>query len=132
MLDFDTVPPHWQLSDSLFRRAEKFYDPVPVLEWMRAHSWVPIAACVLYGALILAGQSYFATRPRLNWRFTMAAWNLFLATFSFIGMIRVAPQLLHNLTTMSIRDNLCSEPQMTYGSGSSGLWTQLFVLSKFP
>merc|ERR1719223_1578915 len=33
---------------------------------------------------------------------------------------------------MSLRDNLCVYPQISYGSGSSGLWLQLFVLSKFP
>ena len=62
----------------------------------------------------------------------MAAWNLGLSLFSWMGMFRTLPQLLHNLTTMSIRDNLCLDPTETYGSGSTGLWVQLFILSKFP
>jgi elongation of very long chain fatty acids protein 6 len=49
-----------------------------------------------------------------------------------MGMLRMAPHLLHNLATMSWRDNLCTDPQMTYGSGSTGVWVQLFVISKFP
>lgn len=99
---------------------------------MQSQPYVPIAACLLYGLAIVLGQAYFQDRPRWNWRFTMAAWNLFLSTFSFIGMLRTAPQLFHNLTHMSIRDNLCEDPSSTYGSGSSGLWVQFFILSKFP
>merc|ERR1712232_751376 len=62
----------------------------------------------------------------------LAFWNLCLSVFSCIGALRTGPQLFHNLMTISFRDNLCMEPQITYGSGSSGLWVQLFILSKFP
>jgi len=104
-----------------------------------------------------------------------------LSVFSWIGMARTLPQLLHNLYYMSVRDNLCMDrkyltlvsfslsvdseaeecdkfafhttfaslslahpaflvvfaiatttARVTYGSGSTGLWVQLFVLSKFP
>jgi hypothetical protein len=99
---------------------------------MQRHSAVPIVACLLYGILIVAGQSYFRDRPRWNWRGTLAAWNLTLAVFSFVGMLRTAPQLFHNVTRLSLRDNMCSDPRASYGSGSSGLWVQLFILSKFP
>lgn len=61
-----------------------------------------------------------------------AAWNLLLSLFSFVGLIRTLPQLIYNLTSMSIRDNFCKDPAVTFGSGSSGLWVQLFILSKFP
>lgn len=113
-------------------RFEKYYDPARVLHWMQSHPMVPIWACILYGVFIVRGQQYFSNRPRWNWRKAMAAWNLFLAAFSFLGMLRTAPQLLHNVTHMSLRDNLCSDPRSSYGSGSSGLWVQLFILSKFP
>jgi elongation of very long chain fatty acids protein 6 len=116
----------------LFFSIEKKYDPVPVLHWMQSNPFVPILACVIYGLLIVLGQYYFASRPRWNWRGTMAAWNLSLAVFSFVGMARTFPQLLHNLSTMPLRHNLCADPRVTYGSGSTGLWVQLFILSKFP
>ena len=111
---------------------EKMYDPTPVLQWMQNHSMVPILACILYGVFIVLGQEYFRNRPRWNWRVTLAAWNFTLAAFSFVGMARTLPQLVHNVATMSLRDNLCSDPRSTYGSGSTGLWVQLFILSKFP
>ena len=111
---------------------ETYYDPMPVVNWMQHHPMVPIAACVAYGILIGLGQRYFSSRERWNWRKTMAAWNLGLSIFSSIGLARTAPQLAHNLWTYSARDNLCLDPSATFGSGSSGLWVQLFILSKFP
>jgi elongation of very long chain fatty acids protein 6 len=105
---------------------------MPVLYWMQQHPAVPIVSCLLYLVLIFAGQYYFSTRPPLNWRYAMGGWNLFLSVFSTVGMIRTLPQLFHNLATYSLRDNLCLDPRSMYGSGSSGLWVQLFILSKFP
>ena len=99
---------------------------------MSERPWIPIVACLAYGAAILAGQAYFATRHRWHWRTTLAVWNAALSLFSAVGLLRTAPQLLHNLTYYSLTDNLCLDPQMTYGSGSTGLWVQLFILSKFP
>lgn len=111
---------------------ERKYNPITVLQWMQANPLCPIIACLLYGLFIVIGRKYFATREPLNWRIQLAAWNFSLSLFSFIGMARTAPQLFYNLSTISLRDNLCLDPQITYGSGSSGLWVQLFVLSKFP
>lgn len=105
---------------------------MPVLHWMQQHPAVPVLACVAYMALIFGGQHYFARREPLNWRNAMAAWNLCLSVFSWVGMARTLPQLLHNLSTYSLRDNLCLDPRSTFGSGSTGLWVQLFILSKFP
>jgi elongation of very long chain fatty acids protein 6 len=93
---------------------------------------IPIAALIAYGALIIIGRQKMATKEAWKWRKYLAAWNFSLSLFSWIGAFRTAPQLYHNLTTMSIRDNLCLDPQVTFGSGSSGLWVQLFILSKFP
>lgn len=93
---------------------------------------IPIIAVVLYGVFIILGREYFKNRQPWNWRTSMAFWNLGLSVFSCIGMMRTLPQLLHNLSTMTLRDNLCADPRATYGSGSTGLWVQLFILSKFP
>ena len=99
---------------------------------MNDHPEFPLLACVLYGVFIVAGQRYMKDRESWKWRKTLAAWNLFLAVFSGMGMLRTLPQLVHNLTTMSLRDNMCGDPRINYGSGSSGLWVQLFILSKIP
>lgn len=111
---------------------EKYYDPIPVLEWMRDHPIVPVTALVGYGLMIVFGRKAMQTKEAWKWRNILAAWNFCLSSFSFFGMARTAPQLMHNLVNLSFRDNMCMDPQITYGSGSSGLWVQLFVLSKLP
>jgi elongation of very long chain fatty acids protein 6 len=116
----------------LYFSFEKFYDPAIALVWMQNHPWVPIFACVLYVALIIGGRAYMKSRPAYSWRKTLAFWNFGLSLFSWIGAFRVAPQLYYNLTSYSLRSNLCDDPAALYGSGSTGLWVQLFVLSKFP
>lgn len=131
-LEYREISCMYPVLDMITASPEKYYDPIPVLNWMQMNNWVPITACIIYAIGIYAGRNYFSTRPAWDWRLTMAVWNLFLSVFSAIGMIRTAPQLLHNLFHLSIRDNLCSDPRVTYGSGSAGIWVQLFVLSKFP
>lgn len=114
---------------------EKNYDPIPLLELMRYHSMIPVYAVIVYGVLITVGQYAMRNREPFNLRRLMAFWNLGLSVFSWIGMFRTLPQLLHNLYHLSMRDNLCMDSRETiasYGSGSSGLWFLLFVLSKFP
>lgn len=111
---------------------EKFYDPAGTLVWMQDRPMIPIVACILYVVLILVGRALFKNNPAWSWRKILAAWNFSLSLFSWIGAFRTAPQLYYNLTTYTLRDNLCDDPAALYGSGSTGLWVQLFILSKFP
>jgi len=111
---------------------EKYYDPMPVLQWMQARPIIPIAALVAYAVLIIFGRSAMQSKEPWKWRKYLAMWNFSLSLFSWIGAFRTAPQLIHNLSTMSLRDNVCMDPEVSFGSGSSGLWVQLFILSKFP
>jgi elongation of very long chain fatty acids protein 6 len=94
--------------------------------------WVPIVACLLYGLFIVAGQAYFSTRPPWNLRKLLAVWNLALSVFSFVGLVRVLPAILHMWATYTRKENFCMDPESSFGSGSTGLWVQLFILSKLP
>lgn len=67
-----------------------------------------------------------------KWRKTMAAWNLFLATLSLLGVVRVLPQLMYNYSTYTIEENFCDSPIGRFGSGTTGLWVYFFCFSKFP
>ena len=131
-----TYPAHTYVHKYVYNYSfEKYYDPMPVLHWMQRHPFIPIWTCLIYLIGITTGQYYMkhqVRKQRFHFRSTLAIWNFVLSTFSFIGMIRTVPQLLHNLMTLSLRDNVCLDPRATYGSGSTGLWIQLFVLSKFP
>ncbi|KAL7530982.1 hypothetical protein ACHAXR_003787 [Thalassiosira sp. AJA248-18] len=116
----------------LYLPFEKFYDPAGMLVWMQDRPMIPIVACILYGIFIILGRSYMAKNQPCSWRKILAAWNFSLSLFSWIGAFRTAPQLYYNLMTYPLRDNLCDDPASLYGSGSTGLWVQLFILSKFP
>ena len=116
----------------LYLPFEKFYDPAQVLIWMQDRPMVPLWACFLYVVFIMVGKAYMLSRPAWSWRRTLAAWNFSLSLFSWIGAFRTAPQLYYNLTSYTLRSNLCDDPAALYGSGSTGLWVQLFILSKFP
>jgi len=99
---------------------------------MVARPLIPIAAVTAYGLFCVLGQAYFSNRKPWNWRRAMALWNLGLSLFSAVGFLRTAPQLLHNLVHYSVAQNMCFDPEAHYASGSTGLWVQLFILSKFP
>lgn len=106
--------------------------PTEIHRWMGEHPEYPIVAVLLYAALIFGGRSYFESRQPLNWRGTMAMWNLGLAVFSGIGVFRTMPQLLHNLMHYNMQEIFCYDPESQFGSGSTGIWVLLFILSKFP
>jgi elongation of very long chain fatty acids protein 6 len=111
---------------------EANYDTSPGLDFAREHPYVPIVIVTSYAGLCYGGQIYMANREPYSLRMPLAYWNLLLSTFSFIGMSRTMPQLLYNLHTMSLTDNLCMEPRNSFGTGASGLWVQLFIYSKIP
>merc|ERR1719350_1905312 len=100
--------------------------------WMQDHPQVPLIAVSLYGIFIVAGRRYMSNKEPWKSRGALAFWNLSLSLFSFMGMIRTTPNLIYNLTTLSLKDNLCLNPAVTVGSGSTGLWIMLFILSKLP
>ena len=113
-------------------RFEWNFDPAPTRSWMVGRPIVPAVAILVYGAFCYFGQKYFATREPWNLRGPMALWNLGLSLFSAVGFIRTAPQLLHNLFNYSLTQNMCFDPESHFGSGATGLWVLLFILSKFP
>ena len=108
------------------------YDPVFVRDKMINNAWIPLVAITLYAIGIVGGKAYFANRPAWNWRKGMAMWNLGLSIFSGIGFLRTFPQLVHNLIHYTATENLCHDPESQYGSGATGLWVQMFILSKIP
>lgn len=63
--------------------------------------------------------------------FSLRLWNLFLAVFSFLGMVRTMPQLLAIVGQDGWRMMNCGKASDMYGLGAAGLWTMLFVHSKY-
>ena len=116
----------------LLHSFELNYDPVPLRDWMVDNPWLPIVAITLYAVGIIYGRNRFKNQPAWDWRGTMAIWNLLLSTFSAIGFVRTLPQLIHNYTNYTVTENLCFDPESTFGSGATGFWVQIFCLSKMP
>jgi len=118
--------------EPIYTKWEKYYDPVPVLEWMQERPFIPLATVACYCVFLILGPAWMKERKSWNCRKVLALWNFSLSLFSAIGMIRTAPHILHNLFTLSLRDNLCADPLSTAGNGSTGFWVQMFIWSKFP
>jgi len=116
----------------LYLPFEKFNDPAEIGSFMQQNPMLPLWACIFYLAAITWGRSYMAKRPAWSWRKVLAAWNLSLSLFSAMGTLRTAPHLFHNLVSYPFRHVMCGHPVEMYGAGSTGLWVQLFILSKFP
>uniref|UniRef100_A0A6U6D1B6 Elongation of fatty acids protein n=1 Tax=Odontella aurita TaxID=265563 RepID=A0A6U6D1B6_9STRA len=131
-LPFESLPCLYPKLGETYTGFELSYNPVPVRDFMVAHPEVPIVACILYLNFILVGRSYMNDKKPRSWRNALAGWNLLLSVFSVCGFARVFPHLVHNWREYGMRDCLCNDPENMYGSGPTGLWVQLFVLSKFP
>ncbi|GAX19602.1 elongation of very long chain fatty acids protein 6 [Fistulifera solaris] len=108
------------------------YDPVGPRDWMKDNFWVPVACAIIYAIAIFWGRSYFEKRAAWNWRAPLALWNFGLSLFSTIGFLRVAPFVLFNIYSYTLRENCCFDPESHVGSGATGFWSQMFVLSKIP
>lgn len=119
-------------SSSFFYRFELNYDPVGPRDWMKDNFWVPVTCAIVYAIAIFGGRAYFEKREPWNWRAPLALWNFGLSLFSTIGFIRVAPFVLFNLYSYTMRENCCFDPESHVGSGATGFWSQMFVLSKIP
>ena len=108
------------------------YDIDSGLEFVKQHPIIPIGISSVYLAACYLGKKFMSYRPAYNLQTPLAYWNLFLSTFSFVGMVNTVPQLLYNLHTMSLNDNLCKDPKETFATGVCGFWVQLFIFSKVP
>uniref|UniRef100_A0A7S0CFD6 Elongation of fatty acids protein n=1 Tax=Proboscia inermis TaxID=420281 RepID=A0A7S0CFD6_9STRA len=99
---------------------------------MQQRNWIPILAIAIYGTSIVLGRKFMVDRKAVETKIPIALWNFSLSLFSFIGAFRTIPHLFYAMSVMSLRDIMCTPPAHTFGIGSTGLWVQLFCLSKFP
>mmetsp|Transcript_32777 Transcript_32777/g.104491 ORF Transcript_32777/g.104491 Transcript_32777/m.104491 type:complete len:328 (+) Transcript_32777:33-1016(+) len=103
-------------------------------EHFQANWQVPLVTSVGYVAFIAYGHTFMKERPAFHLQRQLVAWNFFLALFSFVGATKTAPLLWTTLMQSSgdgFHTTLCGSAADGYGKGSSGLWVQLFVVSKF-
>ena len=130
---FYQVHQYYPISEPLFTNFEKEYDSLPGLNFVKAHPEIPVVIISLYLAFCYFGQKFMKNREPFDLKWPLAYWNLFLSTFSTIGMMRTVPHLLHTLSRQTMEETICTDAQaQSNGDGVVGLWVQLFVLSKIP
>jgi len=128
----------WQHLPALkpfYTEFENNYDTSIGLAWCSSHWVVPITCVVVYLLGIHFGPKFMEKVPYDKiWelRSQLACWNAFLSIFSFIGALRTVPHVLYNLSSMPFEDTICLPSANDWGCGATGLWVQLFILSKIP
>lgn len=100
--------------------------------YFEKHFEIPIISVILYLLFCYFGIKIMENKKPFDLKYSLAAWNLFLSTFSFIGMFRTVPHLIAELLTLEFRATICSRAKTTYGDGPCGFWVLLFIISKIP
>jgi len=123
---------HYPFLRYFYTSYESNFDVSPYSSFADNHPILPIVICAAYIVFCFGGQYIMKSRQRFDLRYPLAYWNLFLSVFSFFGMIRTVPHLVHNLTHLSFEDTICLPAGQSYGSGANGFWVMLFIFSKIP
>lgn len=118
------------LLEPLYMNWEKNYDGSAIFYFVRDNSWIPIVSVIAYCLMLALGPKMMEKRERFDLRYPLAYWNLLLAVFSFIGMIRTVPHFFLLMQTHGWQEVVCGAPEPLYGDGAVGFWVAAFVLSK--
>lgn len=95
---------HYPVLDPLYTQYEKnFYASTYVKFAQDTWPVLPLALCGMYALMIIVGTKVMVSRPKHEWKTALACWNLMLSIFSFCGMIRTVPHLLHNVATLPFK-----------------------------
>ena len=111
--------------------AESSFDGTPLSHYMREYYQIPIYASIAYLVVIFGLKVIMMALPPLPIKTPLLYWNLFLAVFSFCGVVRIVPHLFLLLTQRGLYQTSCGQITL-YGFSESGLWAFLFIISKFP
>lgn len=87
------------LLEPLYTEWEKNYNAIKIYFFIMDNSWLPVLAVAIYLSFIF-GYPVVAKKYNIGYisaRKYIAAWNLLLAVFSWMGAIRVVPQYFYML-----------------------------------
>lgn len=110
---------------------ERKFSAACALSWNINNYFAAPLAAFVYLLFCYFGKRWMKDRPAYDLRTPLKYWNLVLAIFSFIGMIRIVPQLAILIWNWGFESSVVGPPVYAYGHGSAGLWTLLFIYSKF-
>lgn len=106
---------------------ERDFDVGEQTAWMQENWRRSFIYSLAYIVFIFAGQQWMKDRPRFELRGPLTAWNLGLAAFSLLGMVRVLPEFVSSLYYHGLQYSMCSA---SYAQGVTSLWAWWFALSK--
>lgn len=98
-------------------------------DWMKTNWHISVIVSIAYIILVFTGRKIMENRPKFELRLFLIVWNIFLATFSIAGTIRVWPDFIYTLTKHGAVHSVCNN---SYAYGITGFWSLMFVLSKLP
>ena len=132
-MPFTQLFQHIPLLEPLYTPFEKSFQAGDYIAFAQK-TWptVPLALVAAYALMITVVPRVMKDRKPFELKTALALWNLLLSVFSFCGMARTVPHLLHTIATKPFRDTVCTDPEIAYGDGAAGLWVMLFIFSKVP
>lgn len=109
---------------------ETSYVPFSLMKFSRTRYWLAPLVVTLYIIFVYFGPKIMENRKAFDLKTPLKYWNLLLAIFSFIGMLRIVPHLVYFMWKVGFSATLCTPPVWSFGFGAAGLWTVLFIYSK--
>ena len=98
-------------------------------QWVEDNWTLSIWISLIYIFLVFSGKWYMNSRSKFELRLPLILWNLFLASFSILGFIRVWPEFANCIYEHNIEYSVCNN---RYAYGITGFWAYMFVMSKLP
>lgn len=129
----------WQLIPELsflypFKETEGSFSGIESSNWMHGKDYIPIGTSIAYVILIFYIQKWMQKRKPFHLVGPLYYWNLLLSIFSTVGFIRTAPHLYgyYMKQNQSFYITTCKSGMENAMNSEVGLWSMLFVFSKFP
>ena len=92
--------------------------------------WMSLPYVLFYVFCVFAGQAWMKQRnAKFELRTPLFVWNAFLAAFSFWGVCRSLPELIHTMNHHGFMYSICDP---TYKRGITGLWFVVLFFFFFP
>ncbi|MFH4975821.1 hypothetical protein AB6A40_002530 [Gnathostoma spinigerum] len=106
---------------------ESRFDSVKSTEWMQENWLHSISSSLLYVVSIYAGQKIMEGRKAFSLDAPLFLWNVGLALFSLMGVIRMSPEMFWSIYSNSLKYSICTA---SFAQGVTGFWTEMFAMSK--
>lgn len=98
---------------------------------LEAPSWNAVIGAVVGSAVIMLVGNLMMYRKRpFQIRSLVTCWNVFWMGIHFLGFVRLLPLVVHNFVHYSVKDNVCGPAQSLWLSGTTGLWSVIWLYIK--